>query len=110
MTTRVPGRTLTIQLSELLSGASTGAANENDTLTVSAVSDPTENGSMTTLNGVVTYTADPGFEGTDTFTYTIDDGNATDNLGTATVTITVAEVAPIAGDTSAAAPEAGSVE
>ncbi len=86
---------LTIQLADLLDGDTTGAANEADTLSVIAVSDPANSNASTSLNGTVVYTPAPGFTGTDTFTYTLSDGTDTD---TATVTITVNEIAPIAGD------------
>ncbi|MCG8651360.1 MAG: Ig-like domain-containing protein, partial [Pirellulales bacterium] len=52
-------------------------------------------GSTAVLGSVVTYTPSSGFTGTDTFTYTISDGEFSD---TATVTITVGEIAPIAAD------------
>lgn len=52
---------------------------DGDTLTASKVSDP-PNGSVTlNANGGFTYTPDPGFEGTDTFTYHAYDGIAYSN-------------------------------
>ncbi len=41
-------------------------------------------------NGTVTYTPNPGFNGTDTITYTISDGNG--GTSTATITVAVADV------------------
>ena len=59
-----------------------------DTLTVTAdVSVTANNGLVVCVLGVCTYTAEVGFQGTDTFTYTLTDSvGATD---TATVTVTV---------------------
>ena len=48
-------------------------------------------GSVTDLgNGLINYTPDPNFNGTETFTYNVSDGNSSD---TATVTITVGPTA-----------------
>ncbi|MDC0712099.1 Ig-like domain-containing protein [Stigmatella sp. ncwal1] len=90
-------------------GANSGAtvvpvlANDTDpdtgaVLTVTAVTQPA-NGTVTLVNGVVSYTPTPGFSGTDTFTYTVSDGNG--GTDTATVTVTVAPPAnnpPVAND------------
>ncbi|SEU22298.1 Ig-like domain-containing protein [Stigmatella erecta] len=74
-------------------------ANDSDPdgspLTVTAVTQPA-NGTVTLVNGVVTYTPNPGFTGTDTFTYTVSDGNG--GFDTATVTVTVANTPPVAND------------
>jgi large repetitive protein len=60
---------------------------EDDALTITAVTDPT-NGTAVISSTQVTYTPATDFTGTDTFTYTISDGDLTD---TATVTVTVNE-------------------
>jgi hypothetical protein len=59
-----------------------------DTLSVTAVTQGA-NGSVTNNTTDVTYTPNPGFFGTDSFTYTMWDG--TDSDGPATVTVTVSE-------------------
>lgn len=46
-------------------------------------------------DGIVTYTANAGFVGTDTFTYVVTDGAATD---TGTVTVTVTNTPPVANN------------
>ena len=46
-----------------------------ETLTVTAVTQPA-NGTVTLVGGGVSYTPDPDFFGTDTFTYTISDGSS----------------------------------
>jgi hypothetical protein len=83
---------------------------DGDALVFSNFSDPA-NGSVV-YNGVgtVTYTPDPGFSGTDSFTYQIDDGNG----GTATATVSVVvDVAPnnlpVANDDSASVDKNNSV-
>ncbi|TWT37656.1 Peptidyl-prolyl cis-trans isomerase A precursor [Posidoniimonas corsicana] len=61
------------------------------TLTVTAVTQGTQGGTVTLSNGAITYAAPDGYIGDDTFTYTITD---TDGLtSTATVTVTVEEAA-----------------
>ena len=45
---------------------------------------------MINPDGTVTYTPNPGFNGTDTITYTISDGNG--GTSTATITVAVADV------------------
>jgi hypothetical protein len=63
-----------------------------DTLTIVSVTSPA-NGCVINNGTSVTYTPNPGFNGIDTFTYTIDDGNG--NTDTATVTV---NVSPGGGD------------
>jgi hypothetical protein len=81
------GATRELAATEFTSRASTGPANENQTPTVVAVG--TAAGSVT-LNSdqSVTYIAPSGFEGGDSFTYTISDGIDT---VTATVAVTVVD-------------------
>ena len=66
-----------------------------ETATVTVVTLPAS-GSLSTpdpATGIVTYTPDPGFNGTDTFTYTVNDNNdATSNI--ATVKVTVSDQTP----------------
>ena len=60
---------------------------DQDLLTVSLVSGPA-NGSLTLADdGSFSYTPNPGFIGNDTFTYTAEDGGATSDLATVTVTV-----------------------
>lgn len=71
---------------------------DGDELTAIQVTGP-EHGTLT-LNedGTFTYTPNAGYTGTDTFTYKVNDGNVDSNI--ATVTITIAEVPPVAMDDS----------
>ncbi len=70
---------------------------DGDTLRVTGTTPPAD-GTVSFDNGTVTYTPDPGFSGTDTFDYTVTDGIADD---TATVTVAVANGAPVAVDDEA---------
>lgn len=63
---------------------------DDDSLTVSAVQNPSANGAAVSTDGAsvtVNYSGVPGFSGSDTFTYTVDDGNG--GTDTAIVTVTV---------------------
>jgi subtilisin family serine protease len=74
---------------------------DNDALTVSGASDAANGTVVVNADNTVTYTPDPGFVGTDTFSYTAFDGEWED---TATVTVTVEErpnTAPVANDDTA---------
>ncbi len=62
---------------------------EGDALTVTDVSAPSSGSVVIDPAGTVTYTPDPAFVGTATFSYTVSDGEFTD---TATVTVDVREV------------------
>lgn len=63
---------------------------DGDPVLVSSVQNPSVNGGAVTVtsNGAFTYDPPTGFEGTDTFTYTVTDGALT---ATATVTMTVVD-------------------
>jgi hypothetical protein len=58
---------------------------DGDPLTVTGVSDPPNGTAENTGGGQATYTPDPGFAGTDTFTYEVSDGRG----GTATGSVAV---------------------
>jgi hypothetical protein len=62
---------------------------QNGSFEITSLTQPA-NGQASHLNGVVTYTPDSGFQGTDTFTYTITD----DQAETAVATVTVNVVPP----------------
>jgi hypothetical protein len=61
-----------------------------NTLTVNSVTQG-HNGTVTNNGNDVTYTPNPGFAGTDSFDYTISDGNGGTDTATVTVTVTVNE-------------------
>ncbi|MFV8282870.1 cadherin-like domain-containing protein, partial [Christiangramia marina] len=71
------------------------------TVTISEAQEPA-NGTVTIdENGVVTYTPDENFNGTDSFDYTISDGNGGTDTATVTVIVGAENDAPIAVDDSA---------
>lgn len=65
---------------------------DGDSLTVASVTQPAS-GSVVNSGDFVTYTPAEGFQGEDSFTYTVSDGT---DSATATVTVTVSNDAPIA--------------
>jgi VCBS repeat-containing protein len=70
---------------------------DDDTMSVTVVSDPT-NGQLTlNADGSFTYTPNTDFHGTDTFTYTVNDGTV--DSAAATVTIDVNTLAAVTNDT-----------
>ena len=74
---------------------------DGDTLTVTGVTPAANGDAVLNGDGTVTYTPDAGFVGTDTVTYTVTDGTATD---TATITFTVTDddnLLPLAFDDAA---------
>ena len=100
---------------DVLGNDSAGPANENQTLTVTAVTQPA-NGVVSLNNGVVTFTPNANFAGTTSFSYTVSDGgpdNGDGNTDTATVTVTVpgSPDAPVANAVNATgAEDAPSIE
>jgi len=74
---------------------------DGDTVTVTAVTQGTH-GSVTITGGGtgVSYTPAPNFFGTDSFTYTVSDGNGGTDTATVNVTITNVNDAPVANDDS----------
>jgi hypothetical protein len=65
---------------------------DSDPLTITSVTQGTNGGVVTTDGATVSYTPAPDFLGTDTFTYTVDDGQG--GTDTATVTVTVVDTTP----------------
>ncbi len=83
---------------------------DDDTLSFSIVDNPT-NGSLSGSAPSITYDPDPGFIGTDSFTFKVNDG--TDDSPAATVTITVAATPvnnpPVAVDDTASVGEGSTI-
>jgi len=73
---------------------------DGDSLSVQSTTQPA-NGSVVTNGTDVTYAPDPGFHGTDTFTYVVSDGNGGTDSATVTVTIAVVNEPPVAADDEA---------
>jgi Ca2+-binding RTX toxin-like protein len=67
---------------------------EGDTLSVVGTTNGTSGNVVANPDGTITYTPNPGFLGTDSFTYTIDDGNGAGDTATVTVTVAATNSAP----------------
>src|SRR5213076_2251327 len=71
---------------------------DGDTLSAMLVSGPA-NGSLTlNTDGSFTYTPNANFNGTDSFTYKVNDGAADSNVATVTLTVTAVNDAPAAAN------------
>ncbi|WP_224372498.1 Ig-like domain-containing protein [Hyalangium versicolor] len=70
------------------------APDTGETLTVTAVTQPTSGGTVTQSGNTVTFTPAPDFNGTVTFTYTVSDGNGGTDTATVTVTVTAVNDPP----------------
>jgi hypothetical protein len=87
-----------VNLEHLLDNDSAGPDNEADqTLSITAVSDPAHGTATLEADGTVSYAPDADFNGSDSFTYAITDDGTTASAAdpktdTATVTLTVSEV------------------
>ena len=77
---------------------------EGDTLSVDSVTQPA-NGTVTLIGGVVSYTPDADFHGSDSFTYTLSDGNGGTDTATVSLTVTPENDNPVAVDDSATTDE-----
>ncbi len=67
---------------------------DGDSLTVSSVGSPTNGSAVLEANGSITYTPDADYNGSDSFTYTVSDGNGGTDTGTVNVTINAVNDAP----------------
>ena len=70
---------------------------DNDAATLEAISQPAHGSAQLDGNGAL-YVPDPDFNGVDTFTYTIDDGNGGHDTGTVEVTVNPINDDPVADD------------
>ncbi|TWT70923.1 Ig-like domain-containing protein [Crateriforma conspicua] len=75
----------------VLAGASSGAENESDTLSIVSVSTPANGTAVDNGDGTITYTPNTDFEGNDSFTYELSDG---ENTITAEVNVVVRVFGP----------------
>ncbi|MCD4523371.1 ThuA domain-containing protein [Nocardioides sp. cx-173] len=79
---------------------------DGDDLTVTGATDPAHGTTAVNPDGTVAYTPDAGYTGTDTFDYTVSDGEGSD---TGTVTVTVTEAAEPVADTRITAAPRGTI-
>ena len=80
-----------------------------DALAVTNLTQPAHGSATLNPDGTVTYTPNPGWFGTDSFTYTANDGFVDSNVATVTVTVTPVNSAPVAVDDAAATNEDSSL-
>jgi hypothetical protein len=102
----VPNRSFTVAEDTAFSATLTGTDPENDPLTFSIVSPPT-NGTVNldSQTGEFTYTPNANYNGSDSFTYRAFDGGLFSNNGTVSITITAVNDAPVANNGSLTATE-----
>ena len=80
---------------------------DNDSLTITSVSQGANGTVVVNPDGTVTYTPAANFNGTDSFTYTIEDGNGGSSTATVTVTVDSVNDAPTLASSATAAIEDG---
>ncbi|UXA15896.1 Ig-like domain-containing protein [Mycobacterium sp. SMC-4] len=73
---------------------------DGDQLTVELVAGPSNGSLVLNADGSFTYTPNPDFHGSDSFTYTASDGAASSGVATVTITVTAVNDAPVANDDS----------
>ncbi|WP_306224535.1 Ig-like domain-containing protein [Bosea beijingensis] len=89
----------TIAEDGLLSGTLPGSDPDGDALTFTLATPPANGTAMINPDGSYSYTPNPDFNGTDSFTFTISDGTAPLQTYTVSITVTPADDAPIANPT-----------
>ncbi len=82
---------------------------ENDTLTVTSVTQGTNGAVVINPDKTVKYTPSANYNGSDSFTYTVSDGNGGSATATVTVTISAVNDAPVANADTASVAEDGMV-
>ncbi|MDC0709579.1 Ig-like domain-containing protein [Stigmatella sp. ncwal1] len=83
----------------------TTAPDVGETLTITAVTQPTIGGGVGFTSSRVTFNATPGFTGTTSFTYTVSDGRGGTDTATVTVQVRPVNNPPTANDDSFNVPE-----
>ena len=69
---------------------------DGDSLLLTSVTTPAHGSASVNANGTVTYTPAAGYNGSDTFKYTVSDSQGATTTGTVNVTITTVNVPPVA--------------
>ncbi len=80
---------------------------DNDDLTIISFTQPTNGTLVLNSDGTFTYTPFGDYNGPDSFTYTISDGNGGTSTATVNITVTPVNDAPIATDNTGEATESG---
>jgi subtilisin family serine protease len=78
---------------------------EGSPLTVTNLTQPTNGSVVASADGTVTYTPDPDFNGSDSFTYTAYDGSVNSTAATVAVTVSPVNDDPVAADDSVSTTE-----
>ncbi len=73
---------------------------DGDTLTVIKLSDPSHGTVTLNANGTFTYTPADNYNGSDSFTYKVNDGTVDSNVATVTITVNAINDAPLANGQS----------
>ncbi|MCA1248914.1 tandem-95 repeat protein, partial [Massilia sp. MS-15] len=73
---------------------------DGDTLTYSKASDPAHGTVSIAADGTYTYTPGANYNSTDSFSYTVSDGNGGSNTYTVNITVTPVNDLPVAGNTN----------
>ncbi|MFT5523747.1 MAG: hypothetical protein ACI9HK_001695 [Pirellulaceae bacterium] len=69
---------------------------DNDTLTITGITQAASGGVVDNNDGTLTYTPNANFNGNDSFTYTISDGNNATTSATVSITVTAVNDEPVA--------------
>ncbi len=77
---------------------------DDDTLTISNFGSAND-GTVQQVGNLLRYTPDPDFNGSDSFTYTIDDGNGGEDSATVSITVIPVNDPPVANDDTASTQE-----
>jgi hypothetical protein len=94
----------------VLANDSAGPEDENQALTVSAVSDPPKGAAAANADGSITYTPDPDANGEDSFTYTVCDSDNACASAEVTVLVETVNDPPTAADDNAVTAEDAPVQ
>ncbi len=86
-----------------------GSDVDEDTLTYSLVTEPS-NGSASISGNIVTYKSNANYNGSDSFTYKVNDGTTESNVSTVFITVTNTNDAPTTETVSASTAEDSAVE
>ena len=82
---------------------------DGDALIVSGVTIPANGTAVINPDSTVTYTPDQNYNGTDSFAYTVDDGNGGTDTANVVITVNALNDPPVAGDDNISVDEGGNV-
>jgi VCBS repeat-containing protein len=88
-----------------VNGAITAADADEDTLTFSLASVPANGSAVVNIDGSLTYTPNLNFNGNDSFTAAVDDGNGGSAAATVNITVTAVNDPPVMNDLNTSTPE-----